>query len=65
MIKNEFKFIKLRFITSDAGAGKQLKSLAKTNDYAVQMVDLIRHAVGGAVKSVSGNWICISGGMTK
>jgi len=65
MIKNEFKFIKLRFITSDAGAGKQLKSLAKTNDYVVQMVDFIRHAVGESVKSVSGNWIYISGGMTK
>lgn len=65
MIKSEFKFIKLRFITSDAGAGKQLKSLAKTNDYVVQMVDFIRHAVGESVKSVSGNWIYISGGMTK
>ncbi len=65
MIKNEFKFIKLRFITSDAGAGKQLKSLAKTNDYVVQMVDFIRHTVGDSLKSVSANWICISGGMTK
>lgn len=65
MIKSEFKFIKLRFITSDAGAGKQLKSLAKTNDYVVQMTDFIRHAVGESVKSVSGNWIYISGGMTK
>ena len=65
MIKSEFKFIKLRFITSDAGAGKQLKSLAKTNDYVVQMVDFIRHSVGESVKSVSGNWIYISGGMTK
>ena len=65
MIKSEFKFIKLRFITSEAGAGKQLKSLAKTNDYVVQMVDFIRHAVGESVKSVNGNWIYISGGMTK
>lgn len=65
MIKSEFKFIKLRFITSDAGAGKQLKSLAKTSDYVVQMVDFIRHAVGESVKSVSGNWVYISGGMTK
>lgn len=65
MIKNEFKFINLHFISSDAGAGKQLKSLAKTNDYVVQMVDFIRHTVGNSIKSVSGNWICISGGMTK
>jgi hypothetical protein len=65
MIKSEFKFIKLHFITSDAGAGKQLKSLAKTNDYVVQMVDFIRHSVGDSLKSVSANWICISGGMTK
>lgn len=65
MIKTEFKFIKLRFITSDAGAGKQLKALAKTNDFVVQMVDFIRHSAGESVKSVSGNWIYISGGMTK
>jgi hypothetical protein len=65
MIKNEFKFIKLHFVTSDAGHGKKLTSLAKTNDYVVQMVDFIRHAVGESVKSVSGNWIYISGGMTK
>ena len=65
MIKSEFKFIKLHFITSDAGVGKQLKSLAKNSDYVVQMVDFLRHSVGDSLKSVSANWICISGGMTK
>ncbi len=67
MIKSEFRFLKLHFIPSDAGAGPQLKSLAKTNDYIVQMTDFIRHAVTDSVKAANGNgnWIYISGGMTK
>lgn len=65
LIKNEFKFMKLHFLTSDAGHGKKLIALAKSNDYVVQMVDFIRHAVGDSVKSVSNNWVYVSGGMTK
>ena len=66
MIKNEFRWLKLHFISSDAGAGPQLKSLAKTNDYVVQMTDFIRHSVTDSVKAANGNgnWIYVSGGMT-
>lgn len=66
MIKSEFRLLKLHFIPSDAGAGPQLKSLAKTNDYVVQMTDFIRHSVTDSVKAANsnGNWIYVSGGMT-
>ncbi|MEN9843491.1 MAG: hypothetical protein RLZZ612_1320 [Pseudomonadota bacterium] len=65
MIKNEYKFIRLHFVTSDGGHGKKLTALAKSNDYVVQMIDFIRHAVGDTVRSVNDNWIYVSGGMTK
>lgn len=67
MIKSEFKFIKLRFIPSDAGRGSKLKDLAKTNDYVVQMTDFLSHSVTDTIKAANsnGNWVYISGGMTK
>ena len=66
LIKDEFRFIKFQFIPSGAKAGKKLSSLAKTNDYVIQMVKFISHSMGDSVKAANGNWdqIPLSGGMS-
>lgn len=64
MIKNEFKFARLSFVSADARNSTQLVALSKSNDAVVFMTDFVRHAIVECVRSVHGNWVYVSGGMS-
>lgn len=64
MIKNEYKFAKISFISATARNNKQLTDLGKGNNPIIFMTDFIRHAAVETGKSVSDNWHYVSGGMT-
>lgn len=63
MIKNDFKFAKLAFISADARNNSQLVALSKSHNPVIFMTDFIRHASVESVRSVNGNWVYVTGGM--
>lgn len=64
MIKNDFKFAKLAFVTANARNSTQLVALSKSNNPVLFMTDFIRHASVESVRAVHGNWVYVSGGMS-
>lgn len=64
MIKTEFKFAKLSFVSTDARNGSQLTSLSKNSNTVILMTDFIRHSSVESVRSVHGNWVYVTGGMS-
>ncbi|UHJ64155.1 hypothetical protein [Melaminivora jejuensis] len=64
LIKNEFKHIKLSFVSADAGNSKQLRSLSKSNNPVIFMTDFIRHASVESVRAANGSWIYATGGLS-
>lgn len=64
MIKKEFKFAKISFVSADARNSSQLVSLAKNNNPVIFMTDFIRHAAVETVRAAHGNWVYVTGGMS-
>lgn len=64
LIKNEFKHIKLSFVSADAGNSKQLRALSKGNNPVIFMTDFIRHASVESVRAANGSWIYATGGLS-
>ena len=63
MIKNDFKFAKLSFVSADARNSSQLVALSKSHNPVVLMTDFIRHASVESVRSANGHWVYVTGGM--
>lgn len=63
LIKNEFKFLNLSFVTSTRN-NNQLNALSKNKNVVLFMTDFISHSAVEAVRSTNGHWIYVSGGMT-
>ncbi len=64
LIKNDFKFAKLSFVSSDARNNSQLVSLSKSKNAVIFMTDFIRHAAVDSVRAANGNWVYVTGGMS-
>ena len=64
LIKNDFKFAKLSFVSSDARNNSQLVSLSKSKNAVIFMTDFIRHAAVDSVRAANGNWVYVTGGLS-